>query len=88
MKKLLATLALLAAPRAALACPVCFGQSDSPMAWAVNMGVFVMLGIITAVLIAFAAFFVYLMRRARLAADAPPAARSYVLGTDPQEGTA
>jgi hypothetical protein len=79
---------LLAVPRAALACPVCFGQSDSPMAWAVNMGVFVMLGIITAVLIAFAAFFVYLMRRARLAADAPPAARSYVLGTDPQEGTA
>jgi len=88
MKKLLATLALLAAPRAALACPVCFGQSDSPMAWAVNMGVFVMLGIITAVLIAFAAFFVYLMRRARRAAGAPPAARSYVVGTDPQEGTA
>jgi hypothetical protein len=76
---------------------VCFGQSDSPLAWAVNMGVFVMLGLLAFVLSGFAAFFVYLMRRARLVADAPPAAGSptrpagagsYVLGTDPQEGTA
>ena len=35
---------LLAAPRAALACPVCFGQSDSPLAVATNMGIIVMLG--------------------------------------------
>src|SRR5437763_16823437 len=28
----LLTLALLAAPRIALACPVCFGNSDAPMA--------------------------------------------------------
>lgn len=94
MKKLALTLGLLAAPRAALACPVCFGQSDSPLAWAVNMGVFVMLGFIGAVLSGFAVFFVYLMRRARLVADAaastnrPAAAGSYLLGTDPQEGTA
>ena len=88
MRKTLFTLGLLAAPRAAFACPVCFGQSDSPLAWAVNMGVFVMLGFVGVVLSAFAAFFVYLMRRARLTADAPPAAGSYELGTDPQEGTA
>jgi hypothetical protein len=96
-KAALFTVGLVAAPRAALACPVCFGQSDSPLAWGVNMGVFVMLGLVAVVLSAFAAFFIYLMRRARLMADAPPAtgsptrpaaAGSYVLGTDPQEGTA
>ncbi len=88
MRKMLFTLGLLAAPRAAFACPVCFGQSDSPLAWAVNMGVFVMLGFVAFVLSAFAAFFVYLMRRARLTADAPPAAGSHEFGTDSQEGTA
>ena len=31
---------VLAVPRAALACPVCFGQSDSPMAQGVNMGIY------------------------------------------------
>jgi hypothetical protein len=88
VRKTLMTLGLLAAPRAALACPVCFGQSDSPLAWAVNMGVFVMLGLVVLVLAAFAAFFVYLMRRARLTADAAATARSYDFGNDPQEGTA
>jgi len=67
---------ILAAPRAALACPVCFGQSDSPLAWAVNMGVFVMLGFVAVVLAAFASFFVYLARRARR------------YESTPQEGTA
>jgi hypothetical protein len=61
---LVATL-LLAAPRESLACPVCFGASDSPLAVAVNMGVFVMLGFVAVMLSAFAAFFVYLARRAR-----------------------
>lgn len=88
MRKTLVTLGLLAAPRAALACPVCFGQSDSPLAWAVNMGVFMMLGLVVLVLAAFAAFFVYLMRRARLATGTATAARPYDFGNDPQEGTA
>jgi hypothetical protein len=61
------TTLLIAAPRAVLACPVCFGQSDSPMAWAMNMGIFVMLLIVGGVLVGFASFFVHLMRRARLA---------------------
>lgn len=67
---------IVAAPRAALACPVCFGQSDSPLALAVNMGVFVMLGFVAVVLAAFASFFVYLARRARR------------YESTPQEGTA
>ena len=67
---------LLAAPRAAYACPVCFGANDSPLAWAVNVGVFVMLGVVAAVLAGFAAFIVYLARRARR------------FESTPQEGTA
>jgi len=53
----------------ALACPVCFGQSDSPMAIATNWGIFALLVIVVGVLSGFAAFFVYLARRARLAGD-------------------
>lgn len=69
MKKLflaLVTLALLAAPRAALACSVCFGNSDAPMAKATNAGIFMMLIVVAVMLASFAAFFIYLNRRARL----------------------
>jgi len=55
----------LGAPRAALACPVCFGNSDAPMAIATNTGIIFMLGIVGAVLCGFASFFIYLMRRAK-----------------------
>jgi uncharacterized integral membrane protein len=65
----LLTALMLAVPRAVLACPVCFGQSDSPMAQGVNMGVFFLLGVVVAVLAGFAAFFIYLARRARTFAD-------------------
>lgn len=57
-----------AVPRAALACPVCFGNNDSPMAIAMNMGILAMLVVVVGVLGGFATFLVYLMRRARLAA--------------------
>jgi hypothetical protein len=67
------TTLLVAAPGAVLACPVCFGQNDSPMAWAMNMGIFVMLLIVGGVLVGFASFFVHLMRRARLADQVLPA---------------
>jgi hypothetical protein len=67
------TTLLSAAPGAVIACPVCFGQNDSPMAWAMNMGIFVMLLIVGGVLVGFASFFVHLMRRARLADQALPA---------------
>ena len=59
---------VLAAPRAALACPVCFGQNDSPLAQAMNSGIIFMLVVVAGVLAAFASFFIYLMRRARLVA--------------------
>ena len=65
MRKTLITTLLFAAPRAALACPVCFGQSDSPMAAATNAGIWLMLGVVAIMLSGFASFFIYLSRRMR-----------------------
>ena len=65
---ILSTGLAVATPRAALACPVCFGNSDSPMAIATNLGIFAMLIVVVGVLGAFASFFIYLMRRAKIAA--------------------
>jgi hypothetical protein len=59
---------LIATPRSVLACPVCFGASDSPMAVATNMGIIAMLVVVAGVLAAFASFFIYLMRRAKMIA--------------------
>lgn len=84
---ILVTTALLAAPRIALACPVCFGDANAPMTIAANRGIWFMLAVVAAMLAAFASFFIYLMRRARLAASSPDpaAAGSYAPGP---EGTA
>jgi hypothetical protein len=68
MRTVLMTIAVLLMPRLALACPVCFGQSDAPLAKAMNFGVFAMLAVVAGVLSAFAAFMVYLNRRAKTAA--------------------
>jgi hypothetical protein len=69
MRNGLLTALMLSVPRVALACPVCFGQSDSPMAQGVNMGIFFLLGVVGCVLAAFAVFFAYLARRSRMLAD-------------------
>lgn len=56
--------ALLNASRTAtIACTACFGQSDSPMAQGMNMGIFALLLVITSVLCGVAGFFVYVARR-------------------------
>ena len=83
MRRVLLTLLLLGAPRAALACPVCFGESDAPLAKAMNMGIGLMLVVVLGVLAAFASFIVSLVRRARLAEADVARAQS-----EPQEGTA
>ena len=57
-------LALLCAPRAAHACSVCFGNSDSKMSQGMLAGVLVLLFVVLSVLGGFAALFVYLARRA------------------------
>ena len=80
-RQVLTTLVLIGAPRAALACPVCFGQSDAPMAKAMNQGILLMLVVVVAVLGGFASFIVSLVRRARLAEMAATERH------EPQEGT-
>jgi hypothetical protein len=91
-RRLLFAVVVLAVPRAAWACPVCFGASDSPLANATNMGIIMMLGVVAVMLGSFAAFFVHLNRRARLFADAGAqptgAARTRLSTKNPQEGTA
>jgi hypothetical protein len=69
LKKLLPflSLALLAVPRAQ-ACAVCFGNSDSKLTQGMYAGVFVLLLVVLAVLGGFAAFFIFLARRAASAA--------------------
>lgn len=92
MNKAIITAFIVAIPRAALACPVCFGQSDSPLASATNLGIMAMLVFVAAVLSGFGAFIVHLNRRARLvAAGEMTPAESGAPGmssSTPQEGTA
>ena len=78
------TVLVLTVPRLALACPVCFGQNDTPMGNAVKAGVILMLVLVGLVLSGFAAFIVQLNRRARMLADdtgAPERARYVHKGT-------
>ena len=86
MRTSIAVLLVLAVPRLALACPVCFGDSNAPMAIATNTGILFMLGIVAIVLGAFASFFIHLIRRAnRVATEAHRADAGRL---SPSEGTA
>jgi hypothetical protein len=88
MRRAILTAVLLAIARPALACPVCFGQSDSPLANAMNIGILVMLGVIVAVLAGFASFIVHLNRRARLVAQETVPGPHFALPvTEPHRGT-
>jgi hypothetical protein len=69
VKQILLTAIAMLMPAVALACPVCFGESDSPLAKATNLGIIALLVVVVGVLASFAAFFVYLNRRARLFAS-------------------
>jgi hypothetical protein len=85
-RRLAAVVALTAGvPRDALACPVCFGNSDAPMAVATNTGVIFMLGVVVVMLAAFASFFIYLIRRANRLAEQTA---TEAAGLAPSEGTA
>ena len=67
MKTALATLVLLALPRLAMACPVCFGSADSPQTKAAQTGILALLGVTVAMLSSIAGFvFIYLRRRIRM----------------------
>ena len=55
--------AMLYAP-SLFACAMCYGKSDSPLAKGMNAGIFVLLGVVVAVLGSLATFFIYLAKRA------------------------
>ena len=60
----LVVLAVLLAPAAVHACPVCFGAADSPLLDSARLGVLAMVAVTLVVLGAFAAFFLRLRRLA------------------------
>ena len=67
MKTAIVTVALLAIPRLALACPVCFGGADSQQTRAAQTGILALLVVTVAMLGSIAGFFfIYLRRRMRM----------------------
>jgi len=68
------TAVLLATPRLTWACPVCFGDPNSPMAIGASWGILLLLGVTAGVLAAFAGFFLYLAKRSRMVLGAQVAA--------------
>ena len=67
-------------PDRLLACAACFGRSDSKLAEGMNMGILTLLAVVLFVLGGFAAFFVYLARRASgtSARSATPSSQSAI----------
>ncbi len=68
-RALFVALALLLVPVAVSACPVCFNQTEGPLIDAARLGIWLLLAVVGAVQIAFAAFFLHLRRQARRHAD-------------------
>jgi predicted transcriptional regulator len=67
MKTAVVTVALLAIPRLALACPVCFGNANSAQTKAAQAGILALLVVTVVMLASIAAFFfIYLRRRIRM----------------------
>ena len=56
-------LAMTFAAHSALACAACYGKSDSPLAQAMNWGIFSLLGVVVGVLGTIASFFVFLAKK-------------------------
>ena len=67
----LTALALASAPVSALACPVCYGMLEGPLADGTNKAILALLGITGCVLAGFASFIIYLIRRSRVAVPSP-----------------
>ena len=74
LRKLPAALAAIAASQlvehGAWACSSCFGQAEGPMIDGARLGVYLLFGFVLLLQLGFAAFFVYLWRRARRFAHA------------------
>ena len=67
MRTALVAMLLVAIPRLALACPVCFGNPDSAQTKGAQAGILALLMVTVAMLASIAGFFfIYLRRRIRL----------------------
>src|SRR5688572_32139250 len=60
------TFLLFVLPQTASACAVCFGDPDSPWSKALNWGVLALLAVVLMVLGGIAAFFIFIIKRARM----------------------
>ena len=71
MKRVIATAAivLIGGSASVLACPMCFGAEETALVDGTKLGILVMLAIILAVQAGFVAFFLYLRKQARSAAE-------------------
>jgi|GEM_PF-1026167 len=72
-----------AAPSSASACAVCQGAAGDPLMDGLKWGVFSLLLVVTAVLGGFAAFFIYLARRASKVIVPVPGEAALGLATEP-----
>lgn len=67
MRIAVCTFVLLAVPRLALACPVCFGNADSAQTKGAQAGILALLAVTVVMLSSIAGFFfIYLRRRIRM----------------------
>ena len=67
MRTAVCTFVLLAVPRLALACPVCFGNADSAQTKGAQAGILALLAVTVVMLSSIAGFFfIYLRRRIRM----------------------
>ena len=67
MRTALVAMLLVAIPRLALACPVCFGNPDSAQTKGAQAGILALLMVTVAMLASIAGFFfIYLRRRIRM----------------------
>jgi len=71
-RALVAALVLLVSAGPAFACPSCFGQAQGPLIDAARVGIWLLLAVTLCLQGAFAAFFLYLRRRAASCAERPP----------------
>ncbi len=74
---LLPVLALALLPNPVWACAACYGQSDSPLAKGMNLGILSLLVTIVLVLGGVASFFVYLARKSVPAREPEPHATGH-----------
>ena len=58
-----ATVLAAFAPSPLFACAACYGLSDSPLANAMNWGIFTLMGVVVTVLVSIGGFFIFLIRR-------------------------